>query len=434
MIPHIHPELEHLIQSTPMVDTHEHQKSEEDWIENGPVDVLADLVLTYVSGDMHCAAGGLDVYTANRLAQTSVAERWDDIKDTWQNIRGTGFGEAMAIQAREVYGIDEITSDALEAAQPILDGLRRPGERRRFMEDVANLECAVIDGEVPLPVDSGGPDYFLHDITWWGISSGKPDTKWLHKHTGIEVHDLASFRHALNGLVDRYAAFAPGIKSQHVYDRTLRWEPREDGDAERALQKYLRGVALSESERLCLGDWGWSRGIELSIEYDLAFKMHTGYLAGVDRTVVDGIRAGHLCKLAMAYPDARLVCMHMSYPYESELIALAKQFRNIYVDMCWAWALNPQASAQFVRKYLHGAAANKLFAFGADTTSPTAALAYAVQTRRWLGHALSSEVSDGFMSLERAMKLARGLMAGNPHECYRLENVRSAIKAEYGTT
>ena len=37
--------------------------------------------------------------------------------------------------------------------------------------------------------------------------------------------------------------------------------------------------------------------------------------------------------------------MHIAYPYSDELVALAKHYPNVYVDMCWAWSIDPYSAA-----------------------------------------------------------------------------------------
>ena len=64
---------------------------------------------------------------------------------------------------------------------------------------------------------------------------------------------------------------------------------------------------LSVETYLCLGDWCWARGVELSIEHNLPFKIHTGYYAGNDRMPVSRIPAGNMCELFARYLDAKFV-------------------------------------------------------------------------------------------------------------------------------
>ena len=48
-------------------------------------------------------------------------------------------------------------------------------------------------------------------------------------------------------------------------------------------------------------------------------------------------------------------------------MAIAKHFRNVYVNLFWAWRIDPFSSGEFVRGLLYAVPANKLFAFGGDT-------------------------------------------------------------------
>src|SRR3954465_12730395 len=106
------------------------------------------------------------------------------------------------------------------------------------------------------------------------------------------------------------------------------------------------------------------------------------------------LRAANLTPLLSRFPQTRFVLMHISYPYDGELLAIAKQFPNAYVDLCWAGSMDPRTSGEFVRRFLHTAPINKLFGFGDDTRTPTMAYGYAVQMRCWLTRTLEAEIED----------------------------------------
>jgi len=429
-------ELSQHIQVTPLSDTHEHLFKEADYVQEGP-DVLADLFGMYIGSELIVA--GASPENVARLLDSSdpdIEARWAGVQTAWQLCQYTGYGQAVQHMARLIYGMDEIKLETIERAAERNREIRQPGERLRLLRDVANLDHVQVDDFVwaCLP-DYSGPEFFLYDLSWADFAGARFEVAALQTETGIAVVDLESLRTAITALFAKYGPVAIAVKSQHAYERTLAWEPREDVDAARALQHYLSGSTLTEAERLCLGDWCLARGVDLAMEYRLPVKIHTGYLAGQGQNLVqpDRTRASHLAPLLAHYPEAAFVLMHMAYPYSDELIALAKHFPNTYVDMCWAWSINPRHAAEFVRRALHAVPINKLFVFGGDCRWPTETVGFAAQARGWLGYALQGEVDEGFLTEAQAIQIATRVMQENQRAVFDLNGRRSTIR-EWGQT
>lgn len=409
-----------------IIDTHEHLHREMKWVGEGPADVLADLFYAYIPADF--IAAGADQHAVASLTDGSdpdVERRWVAVEQAWQAIRYTGYGEAVRIAAKELYNIDQITPSAIYGAQSKLESLRRPGQRLHLLREVARLDHVQIDDFLWSCVpDSSGPNFFFYDLSWNRFCSGDFDIAVLDEETGVTVRNLVTLRQSMEVLFEKYGSCAIAIKSQHAYNRTLCWEDRSNEDAERALQVWLADPkGRGEDARLCLGDWCWARGCELAAEYNLPFKLHTGYHAGNNAMPVQWIRTGNLCSLLTRYLDVKFVLMHAAYPYGDELIAITKHYSNVWADLCWAWSINPYSSMEFVQKFIHGAPINKLFGFGGDTFWPTAAYAYSLQARKWLGRALETQVSNGDLAEGEAMDVATRLLRGNQIECFDLSRM-----------
>ena len=422
-------DLSRYLHETPLIDTHEHLRFEEDWVAHGP-DVLQDLFENYVTAALVVAgASQEDVDFLLDPGRGDVAARFERVRKAWEAVKHTGYGEAVGILAEEVYGMNDLTVDGLQAAQGENERLRAPGQRLALLRDRARLDHVQIDNFVwACEPDVSGPGFFLYDLSWMGFCNGEVPQEKLAAETGITVENLESLRSAMAALFAKYGPRAIAVKAQHAYSRTLRWVERSDDEASSALETILRDPDNApEAASLCLGDWGWARGVELSIEYDLPFKIHTGYYAAHSRMPVDRIKSGHLCGLLTRYLDARFVLMHIAYPYSHELIALAKHYPNVWVDLCWAWSIDPYSSCDFVRRFIHAVPINKLFAFGGDTFWPTSAFAYAVQARKWLSRALDAEVKDGLLSEEQAMDVALRLMQTNQRDCFDIDGTREHI-------
>lgn len=429
-MPETQTDLAHEISAIALVDTHEHLFPEDRWAGED-ADILQDLFMNYVPADLE-VAGATKEALEGLLdpAAGDLESRFAGIRDPWEATQLTGYGEAVRLIANEIYGLESLTVEGLDAAQQKLEKLRRPGERVRLLRDVAGLDHVQIDNfEWACEPDESGPEFFLYDLSWADLANGVVKVEDILEETGIEVSTLEDLREALAAIFRRNAPCAIAVKAQHAYWRTLHWEERSDGDAAGALAAVLAGGEVEEATRLALGDWCWARGVEHAIEHNLPFKIHTGHYAGTGYMQIDRVRAGNLCPLLARYPEARFVLMHTSYPYTDELVSIAKHYPNVWVDLCWAWSIDPYSSADFVRRFLHAVPSNKLFAFGGDTMWPTSAVAYSIQARRGLHRALEAEVTADDLTEQEAITIARRLMRDNQYACFDIEGTRAAIRA-----
>ena len=418
------------IQETALVDTHEHLDREPRWVENGP-DILQDIFGNYVVADLVTA--GASPQGMTRLMDgkdPDIAGRFEGIRKAWEATQFTGYGEAVRLVAKHAYDIEELSGKALESAQNKNRVLREPGERYRLLHDVANLDHTQTDDNIwACDPDDSGLDFFLYDLSWRSFCNAEIDPEQIEAETGVAVTDIGSLKRGMEAIFAKHAPTAIAVKSQHAYTRTLNWIERTDAEASTALAAVLRGEEIDVETSLCLGDWCWARGVELTIEHNLPFKIHTGYYAGNDRMPVSRIPAGNMCELFARYLDAKFVLMHIAYPYNDELVALAKHYPNIWVDLCWAWSIDPYSSRDFLRRFIHAVPINKIFAFGGDTHWPTSAMAYAMQARNEITRALESEIADGYITEKHAMRIATQIMRDNQFACFDVGGTRANIRA-----
>jgi predicted TIM-barrel fold metal-dependent hydrolase len=424
-------ELEHHIQTTPLMDTHEHLNKEPLYVAQGP-DILQSLFDHYVTHDLISAGATREAVTAlTDASNPDLRARFQGVRAAWEASQFTGYGEGVRWIGQNLFGMGEINADEIEKAAPLAKQMHQPGERLRLLNEVANLDHVQIDDfEFVTKPDASGPDFFLYDLSWLGWTVGNIYAEEVQREVDVEIKDLASLQAAFEAIFAKYGPVAIAVKTQHAYQRTLRWLPRQDADAERVLMKTLKGEAMTEGEKLCLGDWALGRGAALAAQYNLPVKIHCGYYAGNNAMHTDYIRAGQLDGLLRAYPQTKFVLMHTSYPYSGEMVALVKHFANTYADMCWAWSIDPFSSENFLRQMIHAVPANKLFVFGGDSFWPHASVAYAWQARRGLTRALQAEVNAHFITETQAMQLAKRFMRTNQEACFDLVGTRTAIRAE----
>jgi hypothetical protein len=117
----------------------------------------------------------------------------------------------------------------------------------------------------------------------------------------------------------------------------------------------------------------------------------------------------------------RFDVFHASWPYSAFIGAAAKEFPNVWLDLCWAWAMNPVQMERILDEWLAAVPCNKIFAFGADTGNPFAQVGYAVQARKGIASVLNRAVEQGYMTPETAEFTARRIMFENALEFFNTE-------------
>lgn len=423
-------ELRQFVETAPLVDTHEHLLSEARYRDLKP-DILMELFAHYVAHDLRTAGGPSG--TVENFWQGGgerIEERFAAFADAWKATRFTGYGEATRIAAERFFGMSGINGPELAAAQERLPERWPEGDRRTVLEEQANLAHVQTDDFVwDCSPDPAGPDFFFRDITWRSFAAGDFSPDEVEKATGVTIRELDHLREAMAVIFTREAPTAIAVKTQHAYNRTLAWQERGNDDAAALLQKRLGGEDLTTAERNALGDWCLARGVELATEHDLPIKIHCGYYAGNYRLPLDWINAANLNPLLKRYEEARFVLMHLSYPFTEELVAMAKQFPNLWIDCCWAWGINPVASSQFLHHFLAAVPYTKLFAFGGDVGLPRMAAAYSVQARNRIASTLEAWVDAGNGSEADAIEIAEAIMQRNQTAVFRPQEKAEAARS-----
>jgi predicted TIM-barrel fold metal-dependent hydrolase len=219
-----------------------------------------------------------------------------------------------------------------------------------------------------------------------------------------------------------------------AYDRRLDYDMVPAADAAPTFERHLRnGDTLRPEERKTFEDHLFHYCVRKAAEHHLPVKLHTGYYAGENRMPLHrvGANPGDMCELLMAHPDLSFDFMHITYPYQDEAIAIAKQFPNAYIDMCWAWIINPAAAERFLREYLAAAPANKILTFGGDYCPIELSVGHARIARRGIARVLAGMMEDGELSESELPELADRLLRRNARELFDVDRVQ--MNASIGT-
>jgi hypothetical protein len=100
--------------------------------------------------------------------------------------------------------------------------------------------------------------------------------------------------------------------------------------------------------------------------------------------------------------------------------AIGKNYPNVWLDMCWAWTMNPAASERALSEWLDAVPFIKIFAYGADTLLPWCDMGYALQAKKGVARVLEQKVADGFICERTALEIADCILLENGKAFYHL--------------
>ena len=406
------------IAQMPIYDTHEHLITPAEYVASAPDIIVALFGLNaYIQHDLISAGCSYPALAAFLdAANPDIAARWQLIAPYWADCQQTGYAEAVRLSAQILYGIDTLSAAALVAAQPRQQAYTQPGQYQYLLEQVANLATIQIDAFTwEAPAGAGDSRVYQYDINVCNMVNGSIDFVELATDVGFAITSLADYARAIQHVITHNAPQACAIKTQHAYNRTLAWLLPDETAVVSVFEKKMRGAHLGELEACRIGDWALDQVARHAATLKLPIKIHTGHFAGNRTMPIDWVRPGQLSGLIKQHPDTTFVLMHIGYPYQHELLSMAKHYANVYVDLCWAWGINPRASSEFVRQWIHSVPINKLFGFGGDAFLPTQTVGFAAQTRQWLTRTLNAEVAEGYLSEAEAIQIAQQLLHDNQH-------------------
>lgn len=419
------------VMEQPIFCHHNHHRNFSDFEkERGSFDHTS--LLGYAAADI-AAAGG--------ARPESVRE--GGLSALWRFVRTTGYGRAVSLGCRSLFDLEYAPENYDQITAALRHALtnKPPSEvYSSFMTEKANTKWVINDsffyandcaGHEPALYPEGYRFVWRMDDLFAAVSE-EPIIK-LEGYTDIAIFDLRRLAEALQASVERLrgATNLAAVKLGIAYLRDLVISSPTEHEAEIAFSRMRSrklthgGVtqyagAVSAAEARPLGDYLLHRLLQLAHDADLPVQIHTGYLAG-NWCALNGANASHLLPVFDRYRRVRFDIFHGSLPWMTELGAIAKNYPNVYPDLCWAWAMNPAQTERALSEWLDAVPFNKIFAYGADTGWPWCDVGYALQARQGIARALDQKIDAGYFSPETAREVAAAIMLRNGEEFYGLK-------------
>jgi predicted TIM-barrel fold metal-dependent hydrolase len=409
-----------IVDETPIIDTHEHLIEESMRVRGDlgmqffPCDDWAALFLHYAGDDLHVSGMAPADMERFRSPDCDWRDKLALMKPYWERIRHTGYGQAVLYTLRDLYGIRDLDEQTVGPLQERYRDTIKPG----FYEEILRRRCRILHCQVNsverIFMETEQPDLLKQDIHMPPLSTDL-DLERVEREFSMSADTLDGWLDVVDRIFAECGSKAIAVKNPTAYGRRLKFEDATAEEAAPLFRRVAAGEEMGRDERKPLEDFLFRHCVRRATEHGLPVKLHTGYYAGHDGMPLDRVRrnAGDLCSLLREFPDTRFVLMHIGYPYEAEFIALAKQYANAWIDMCWAWIMNPAACVRFLKEFIVTAPANKVLVFGGDYVPVENVYGHCKIARRGIALAISELIGDGWLAEEEAPALIAQLMHGN---------------------
>jgi hypothetical protein len=413
--------------SLEIIDTHEHLPAFEKW-RNAEADVLSEYLTHYFSCDLVSAGLSDEGLAAARDPKQPLAKRWKIVERFWNAAHNTGYARSLDLATKLIYGIDEINGKTLgRLNEAFVDARRRGKHYEKVLKKISRIEISIEDG---LSACVTGPKDALDTRFFRGVTRAdaflcactSAELRRLGACVGMTIHSLDDLARAVDLWVDNaLKAGAVGLKCGLAYQRPLFFEKTTRHDAEREFVAILRDPIAPAKSLRRLENWMMHVLCAAADARKLPFQIHTGLQEGNGNFIANA-EPSQLSNLFYEYPNVRFDLFHIGYPYQQTMSALAKNFRNVFIDFAWANIISPEASVRAMVEYLDAVPANKLLGFGGDYCFIDGVAGHAQIARENCARALAEKVDRGVFSLARAKELAQMILHDNAAAVFGLDS------------
>ncbi|MCJ7473426.1 MAG: amidohydrolase family protein, partial [Actinobacteria bacterium] len=403
------------INTLEIIDTHEHLPCREE-DRDMEADVLKEFLGHYFSRDLISA--GLPMQDYDRIIEEElpIMEKWKMVEPYWEVSRYTGYGRSLDIVARDIYGIERIDGSTIEELNEKFLKTLKPGHFKKILKDKCKIKTSLLNVEtqakkydpreersIHCDKEFFSPVYRIKDLVhpnfWSQIVK-------VEKQSGIRITSFSRWLEATETLIDKaYSMGAVALKNGLAYVRTLKYERVERSIAEEEFNRIFNTKHMPDwGDRpaptgKAFQDYMFHFILDIANRKNLIVQIHTGIQEG-SGNILSNSNPELLSNLFLQYPDVTFDMFHMSYPYQNELTVLAKNFANVFIDMCWAHIVSPLASVTSLLEWIDTVPLNKISAFGGDYAFIDGVFGHQYIARQNVAKALAIKTNEGTFNIE----------------------------------
>lgn len=404
-----------------IIDTHEHLATEEQRLSSTEKIDFAFLFRHYAKEDLISASNNSNKGLIELIYKSDfpLSDRWELLEPFYKAMRSTGYGRVPLIAARNLFGVPDINESTIKELTTKMREANKPGWYKYVLKERAKIDLSIMD----MGHQKFDQNYYRHveRFSQFTIISSGSEIRDLGAQYDMPVNSMSDYLKILRNRFEAGVKFGMvGVKTAVAYKRILKFENVSKEKGEEVFNKLLNNSNVSSEDIKAVQDYLMHRLLDLVDEFDLPIQIHTGLHAG-NGNVITNSNPTHLINLFFEYPDIDFILFHASYPYGGELGTIAKNFPNVFIDMCWAYVISPSYSERYLHEWIETVPANKIMAFGGDYDFVEAVYAHSVMARQIIADVLIEKVRDRYLTEEEAIDIAKMILRENALRIFKLE-------------
>jgi len=410
-----------IINSIPIADTHEHLLEEENrLITKDQVD-FSMLFCEYLDSDLIVAGMPIEDIEILKDKNQQIDLKWKKLRPFWKKVQNTGYGLVIRETLQILFDEENINDSNWQKINNQLINQIQPGYYRKILFNKCNIDhCQVNALDQDLYRDTNMKDFFLMDLCISKLCSDF-DVEIFNKILNKELSSIDNCIDVIDNTFNKYGNQSIAIKNQSAYRRNLDYKRWSIEEVENSFDHCKKNNwQVTKQELKPIEDFLFHYTVDKAEDYGLPYKMHTGYHSGYGTMPLHNIRhnAGDMSILCSEHPKANFVFMHITYPYQNEVLALAKHYPNAYIDMCWSWMVNPLAAKNFLKEFLVSVPSNKIFLFGGDVSLVELVPGHLEIAKKGIAQAISELISERWLSKNDIEELLYTLINQNAYDLF----------------
>ena len=417
-------ELRAFCEEVPLVDCHDHSG------ECGPkyTDPIQAAVTGYFPSDIQSASSDAELAVIQD-ASRPLAERWPVLEKAWRRTCHTGYARVTRMVLKRFYDEDDLTLDGLERMADklldltdatLFDGILEEANIAVRILDIWPDVAKVLDGSLALTPRGR---LVISLPGYHGIRC-RENVDALMAPLKRTVTSLDEYLDGCRAIFEAHKTYgAVAFKDQSAYSRTLAYDNPSRAEAEQVFNWFMedprRSTSYPDGSRP-LDDFLFHEFLRMARDLDLPVQVHTGHMAGIRNDIAKTNAIG-LTRTIELHRDVRFDLFHANWPYNDELVYLAKNFPNVTMDFCWANIIDPIYCQALFKQALSAVPHGKVHAYGSDFGGNVErAWAHAAIARDNVAIALSEMVDMEYVDLDEAKEVAHAWLFGNANAFFRL--------------